>query len=118
MACDRFVYWQENKPTREQIYQFVCNFLGGVVYSITEECGRYMVTLPGRNTFPFKGLGHPHEEVWKERFAPPYHTRFIEVWYDEECVDFITREADEYTNVLAEGMAKAVARYWQGRLDK
>lgn len=45
--------------------------------------------------------------------------RWIEVWPSEKLlvVSVMTRQHDEYTNAVAEGLAALIARWWTGKRE-
>jgi hypothetical protein len=45
-------------------------------------------------------------------------TRWIEVWPDVDVLYVMTREADTITNVVADGLAKLLARGWKGEVEE
>jgi hypothetical protein len=83
------------------------------------EKDRFFLDLPGI-------CGHPLRRVlpedmahhWK-RFTEEPWPRWVEVWCPEDmhCIDVMTRHSDDPTNTLAEGFAKCVSRWWQGRIE-
>lgn len=118
MASDRFVHFKKDRrPTREEIERLLGNFFGdGTTTSIEWEGGRFYVSLPGHLSFPFAGL---MDEVTSMEMATAEDDRgrWIEVYVARTNVDVITRGMDEYTNVLADGLAEVIARFWDGELD-
>jgi len=118
MACDRFVYWKERKPTQAEVEAVLHNFLGDAALEIKWHGDRFFVLLVGTKTLAFKGLGHPHEKAFLADNAPPHHKRYIEVWLDSECLDVMTRHGDEFTNAVADGLVAAFVRFWQGQLEE
>lgn len=114
MALDRFVKFTDKRPTREEVELVLCNFLGGVgSVEWAEGQRRFYVTLPGKNSFPFNGIASALAQLGQ------YHPdgRWIEVYIDDEQFDVITRQQDEFTNVLAKGISKMFARFWQGETE-
>lgn len=113
MACDRFIGWQsDNQPSRDDVESVLRHFFSGAAV-ITWNNDRFFVWLPGHNTNPFQGL--------QPSLADPDNeprTRWIEVWLGDDSLDVLTREHDEYTNSLAEGLAAAFARYWNGERER
>jgi hypothetical protein len=73
---------------------------------------RIMVLLKGRPSFPFRR--RPQTAGYRE--AAEQHTeRWFEVFWTKKDIDVITRQTDEYTNVVAEGFTALCARFWQGK---
>lgn len=117
MAQDRFVYFtQDSTPSIEEVRLVLTNFLGGAG-EVTYSVDRFFVSLPGKPTLPFKGL--PGVTI-----PPIYYPeeRWIEVWYGDDprrgiILDIMTRHGDEFTDALADQIAKMFARYWKGRAE-
>lgn len=116
MAIDHTVMWKDDRPTKWQVEGVLRNYLDGAVLSVKWDQDRFFVHLVGRKTFPFKGFGNPREEAELARFAEPHHERWFEVWLSFDKLCTITREADEYTNTVAAGIAATLARYWGGKV--
>lgn len=116
MAQDRFVYWgKTKKPTNKQV-EIVCTCYFGSGASdiqVSPKEKRITITLFGE-------ISHPLRLIKGAMPWPPseYITRYIEVYIDTKYVDIITRQQDEYTNALAEGLADIFARFWEGRRDE
>jgi hypothetical protein len=49
---------------------------------------------------------------------PDYDDRVIEICLSSKSLDILTRQQDEFTNALAEGLANIFARVWKGRLEQ
>ena len=112
MALDRFVYWKKLKPSQDDVYKALEDYLGDM--GKIEYSDRAYVTLPGTPTSP--SHRQPDGPDWHR--SKPYmglEARWFEVYYDKTYVDVITRSADELTNVIAEGFAEFCKRYWQGK---
>lgn len=111
MALDRFVYWKERCPTFQEVQHVLEDFFNGAA-EVRRSTDRWICTLPGAPQSPL----HRVDRLLVE--APDAHAdgeRWIEVFMHEDSLDIITRMADEYTNALAEGLARIFARYWQGK---
>jgi hypothetical protein len=107
MSCDRVVRWYPDPeliPTKEDIEAALTGYIGegGKVHWETD---RFFVDLPGAPSDPFPLYKSPHE------------TRWFEVWIAKDQLDVITRQADEFTMVVAEGFASLCVRRWQGLRD-
>ena len=102
------MYWGERKPDQVQFNTFLEDFFGGAAMWSWTGPGRATVRLPGRSSHPFGRL------VDFPMAAPVHAERWIEVILTAESVDILTRMQDEYTGVLADGMAAAIERFWQG----
>jgi hypothetical protein len=119
MAVDRLVYWQDSKPTDQQLLQVLEEFLGGAgrISGVTTTGGArsrqwWTVKLPGRPSNPLRRVfaadgaeGLPNEERW------------FEVYVDERCVDVMTCLQDAFVNALAEKFADAICGAWNGRRE-
>jgi hypothetical protein len=107
MAIDRIAKWGARKPKRpkQQIGETLRRYLGEAATSI--ECNaksiRWVAWLHGRDNHPFPIPGRKDLEG---------DYRGFEVCVDDEGIDVITRQADEYTNAVADGFFEAVVRYW------
>ncbi len=108
MSSDRFVYWSERKPDQVQFNTFLEDFFGGAAQWVWTGPGRATIHLPGKSSHPFARL------VDHSMPKPAHAERWIEVVLTDESVDILTRTQDEYTCVLADGMAVAVERFWRG----
>jgi hypothetical protein len=107
MACDRFVYWrgEKKRPSKVAIRKALIGYIGGAG-KVYWKANRFFAYPPGVPSDPFPGLGPPVQD-----------TRWFEVYLHEDAIDVITRMADEFTMVVAEGFAALCARYWQGERD-
>lgn len=128
MACDRFVYWNECRPTKQEI-QFVLEDFFGAAGVVTwgwttpgcpvdgtgaPSCSdRFFVTLVGNKSESFRRI--PEAAAFVD---PDIRERWIEVYIGKDNIDVITRLQDEYTSTLASGVAKLFARCWEGRLEE
>lgn len=54
-----------------------------------------------------------HNELSKERNGSP-RPRWIEVWLGDDCIDVMTRQADDFTWWIAYDIANKIARFWSG----
>lgn len=125
MGADRYAYVKRlrkgepapNKATPEQIKMILEDYIdkaGKVKDDSSREGGpAWFVVLEGKPSFPFKrvypGHGSPsdqHEERW------------VEVYLEErDDIRVTTRTADEYTNNVADGIIRMLARFYGRRLD-
>lgn len=72
---------------------------------------RIIVTVPGKPSYPFAWTEHA-----KKSHPDLHDERWIEVWFlhgDKRGIDIVTRQADHFTNALAEGLASTISRYYQ-----
>lgn len=117
MALDRFVYWTDRTPTKEELGQVLKNYVGDAG-TVTFEYQRWTCILPGRPTRPLKGI--PGFSLQTEDLNDS-KTRWFEVcWHERDdergikaSIDVITREQDEFTNGVAERFQKLCLRAWQ-----
>lgn len=115
MAADWFVDFPKGKvPSKEDVGKALEDYLGAYAEGIHWDGNRWFAKLVGTKSWPFKRLEAD------SRFAARYEEeakepRWIEVFIDTNNIDVITRRSDEATNNLAEGFAKLLARYWQGK---
>jgi hypothetical protein len=66
----------------------------------------------GKPSYPFRR----HKGF--EKYAPAveqHEERWFEVYVEKHQIDVITRQTDEYTNVVAEGFAALCRRCWHGK---
>lgn len=111
MAQDRFVNWKSKGPTRKETRQVLEDFFAEAATKIEWRKGRFFVHLVGTHSNPTKrmrGLTDCPQQP---------EGRYIEVWLSRTSLDIITRHGDEFTNSLAEGLAKLFSRLWQGELE-
>ena len=112
MSRDRFIYWDgrdgvngvvgklEDKPDQVYVREELKDYLEGIQLDIDYDGDRITVTFPSS----FWQFGELHQ-------------RFFEVHYGHDNVDVITRHMDDFTNCVADGFAKRLARKKKGRLD-
>ena len=116
MSVDRFVYFKERKPTKIELSSVLQDYLSDVYSKFTDDGSRMIVKLPGAPSFPFK-------RVVKNPVPEAHTERWFEVYYAsldgriDCCIDVITRQTDEFTDVVATGFATLVARYWRGEIQ-
>ena len=110
MALDRFVHFGKRKPKKADVESVLRNFFGDGAQKIEWNGDRFTILLHGAETFPFADL----EPDLTPRLRRD--ERWIEVCPGNP-LDVITRLGDEYTNVLAAGIAEMFARYWEGEVD-
>lgn len=120
MALDRFVRFKDGKwPSKDDVESVLRHFFAEAA-TVTLDGNRFMIDLPGKNSFPFK-------DVIRKRFGVDYlrtddswaESRWIEVFYLEgEHLDVLTRQQDHYTNILANGIAEMFALFWEGEVEQ
>lgn len=108
MAQDRFVYFTK-VPSREDVGKALGDYLGGVG-KVEWRVDRFFVDLPGRGSHPAKRLTEVPEGLFRDE-------RWIEVWIGDDCIDVMTRQQDELTNVVAAGFSAFATRFWGGRSE-
>lgn len=104
MALDRFVHWNGAAPTKEQLQAAIYKYAEGINPKEPPlwHHDRWIIPLCGTPGTIDKGT----------------LDRWVEVWSDEHCVDVITRQADDITNAIADGLAKLLARRFDGRIEE
>jgi len=116
MASDRFVRWKKNtKPTKDEVEQVIKDYLGETMTSLKWEGDRFFACLVGKTTAPLKSVAD--EDLRRILTHRDGEERWMEVWLADDCLDVMTRGMDEYTNNVADGLAKIFARFWQGKLE-
>ncbi len=113
MSLDRFIKFDGDYPTRDEIESVLRNFFG-TAGEVKWSGDRFFVTLPGKTTFPYAGI-----EPFAGKVDVEHRTgreRWIEICPGNP-MDVITRRQDPFTNALAEGLAKTFARFWEGKID-
>lgn len=115
MAADWFVDFPKGKvPSKDDVGKALEDYLGAYATEVRWDTDRWFATLVGTKSWPFKRLEADSRfaEAYEEMAKEP---RWIEVYIDKDNIDVMTRQSDEATNNLAEGFAKLLARYWQGK---
>lgn len=126
MAADWFIRFQKNnKPKKAHLQLILEDFFRGVATEVRWDRDRWFVTLPGSPSWPLarmpdvsENMRQAKKEDGVEEDGSP-RPRWMEVWRDTKdgTVNIMTRSQDEFMNALAEGLAKLIARYWQGELE-
>lgn len=109
MACDRFIKFEKAVP-EDQLRMILEDYAAGTV---TKNGDRFFLTLVGKPSFPFKRIFPGQDRINQTE-------RWIEIWFDPDdnkTIDVLTRMADEYTNNVAEGIARMLAGFFEGELD-
>jgi hypothetical protein len=115
MACDRFIYKCEKKPTKKDIGVALVDYLGDdLIKELQWSKDRWFVALRSERSHPLRHLVDPAILFLDQE---PDDGRWFEVWIKGKTVDVITRRQDELTNNIALGFAKLVARFWEGELE-
>lgn len=71
---------------------------------------RWTVVLPGKPSFPFKRI-HPSMDVQQ------HEERWIEICLFSRHLIVATRQMDEYTNNVADGIVRMLARFYSAKLE-
>lgn len=108
MALDRFVIWAQRKPTLADIETFLEDYFAGAATFEKRGHACVIVRLPGAPSHPFRRLA-----AGTPMLAPVHAARWIEVVLTNASADVLTRQQDEYTNTLADGLAVALERFWK-----
>jgi hypothetical protein len=108
VARDVILKWNGAAPPNDAILSAIKTFFGGA-YGTRGQNGnspewdrdRWFVTLPGTNP------------------AAPEGCRWIEIWPspDGACLYVMTRQQDDFTNALADGLARSLRRQFGGKLE-
>jgi hypothetical protein len=99
------------------------DYLGKAAADIAWQTDRFIVTLRGAPTWPFQRVGPATDAQrgsWPELATEPDGSprpRWFEVPIGDDNIDVITRDSDDYTNVVATGFARLVARAWHGEVE-
>jgi hypothetical protein len=110
MACDRFIYWNDDqRPTKDEIGKILEDYFGAFATEIRWNQDRFVVSLVGDGTSMFNRVSGA--------YRVPNGSRWIEVWMEKGSLDVITRLADNATSALADELARRLARFYCGRLD-
>lgn len=116
MSLDRFVIFNHKVPHKEQIELILQDYLNEAGHVTLDE-GVFYAMLIGKPTLPFKRIftpspPYPHEDRWFEVYLGLDKT-----WKGYPYINVMTRQADEYTNVVAEGFAALIARFYDGKRE-
>lgn len=114
MSNDRFINFSK-RPAKAAIAKFLADFVGEAG-RLEWSVDRWIITLVGKPSACFKQFKRRVTKGYRELFELQ-PSRWIEVWPGQYCIDVLTRTMDEFTNAVAEGMAKCIARFWDGSLE-
>ncbi|MFA4845321.1 MAG: hypothetical protein WC654_02065 [Patescibacteria group bacterium] len=122
MAQDRWIYWQERRPTHRELWDALEDYIGTAEQGMDRNLGsvvwsagssKWCVLVLGLSSHPLKRIGNP---------PPPkdLHSseRAIEIFWDDDNIDIITRFTDPVTNAIADGFQDFCLEYWGARLDR
>lgn len=115
MALDRFVYWKDKKPTKDQVELVIKDYLDAALSEFQWDKDRFLIVLVGQNSAPLKSVADP--DMRRILTSEDGQERFIEVYLDNNSLDVITRRGDEFTNNVADGLARIFARFWEAELQ-
>jgi len=114
MAYDRYVRWGGKKPTRQEAQLVLEDFFAETATEIRWVKDRFFVTLVGKHSNPLQRVAV--SPLVKLEPEPGWEGRHLEVWLGDDSLDVMTRQQDEFTNRVADGLAALFARYWEGKL--
>lgn len=115
MAMDRFIYWQEQRPTKEAVEQALHDYVGkGLGHVMWEsDQSRWYVLLNGNSSHPLQTIAPntgAHVTMRDERW--------FEVCWGERNIDIISRAQDPITMAIADGFQDFCVRHWAARLER
>lgn len=116
MAYDRFVNWTDKRPTRKEVQHVLEDYFAEAATKIAWSKDRFFIDLVGTHTNPLRRMKDAHESARLDP-EPGHEGRLIEVWLSKTSLDVMTRHGDEFTNRVADGLAKLFARFWQAELE-
>jgi hypothetical protein len=109
MAFDRFVYFKKKAmPKKADLGKALKAYVAGAG-RVYWERDRFYAVLPGK---PSHAVQHKYP-MPKEIHSSE---RWVEVWLGDNCVDVMTRCADQYTNAVADGFVKICVDYYKGKV--
>ena len=114
MGIDRFVHWKKAAPSQKEVMTVLTDFLGGAANEVSSSGRRITAVLVGKPSYPFK---HITDYEKYTASAEQRGERFIEVYWTRKKIDIITRQTDEFTNVVADGFSMLAARFWGGIVE-
>jgi hypothetical protein len=114
MSLDRFVYWNDEKPSFDDLLKILDGYLGEAARIESSKPHWIEVRLQGISSFPFKHL--PEFETRAKAVAQSGQ-RWFEVFVDDDHVSVITRQSDEYTSIVADGFAALLTRFYRARAE-
>lgn len=114
MGIDRFVHWRDKGPSLETVKAVLRDYIGADSCAISSNGKRIVAVLNGRPSYPFKSIP---EYKKLQAAAEQRGERSIEVFVTKKNIDIITRQTDEFTNVVADGFSMLAARFWGGVVE-
>ena len=120
MACDRIIRFEKERPTAKEIELVIRDFFGDATKQIYYDKDRWFVLLHGLYHQPYERIDIATDAMKQVAIENRRNNkeRWIEIWSDEDSVDVITRDADWYTNTIAQGLAEVFRKFWQGTLHE
>ena len=123
MARDRIASWSADRPERpiSTIGDALLCYAGKAATWLESgpsgEGHRHAITLVGEPTNPFDTDGDRtlHRAAIAAGVVPS--ERGFEVWIGNDYIDVITRQADVFTNAVADGFFLSCVRHWGMRVD-
>lgn len=110
-VTDRFIRFDAKTPTTKDVERILYNFFGTAA-ELERDDDRWLVTLPGRCSATFDGIEGAYPLV------PARDERWIEVIFTGgKSLDVLTRQQDDYTCALADGLAQALSQFYGAELD-
>lgn len=116
MACDRFVELK-NVPTLDQLQLVVEDYFGGLLVDSKTTPGCIHVQIQGTFSHPFQRFDPSVTRNVMHLEEPP-RERWIEVHLRGHLVNVLTRQQDEVTSAIADGLVRVIDRCWRGTIDK
>lgn len=113
MAYDRFIYFENRKPTSAEVERILKNFFGDAG-KVVRDGARWTVSLPGKPTAPLEGIEGALARAVRD------DARWLEAYHHQgkgPDLDVITREQDEFVMALADGLVALFARFYKGRVE-
>lgn len=107
MALDRFIHFKKS-PLWTDLCTTVLQYFGPEV-EIKFERPWIVVTLPGQESF----VGHrkARQEMARQRGLEIHQNS------KDRNIDVITRQADEFTNAVADGLVDLLSRMYSGKRE-
>lgn len=112
MSLDRFVRFEKSPPKKE-VELILTDYLNEVGL-LSKEKNCWYITLPGKPSFPFRRI--PGYETLKN-MCESRDERWIEIHFSNKTINVLTRQMDEFTNNIADGIVQMLARFYKGNLE-
>ena len=132
MSLDRVIEFPILVPSAESVDNVLRNFLGeagkvekkSTADRVDPTISLWEITLQGPFSYSLASeKGSVHWALDKES-KDKCPTRWIEVYLhpatkeDPVTIDILTRQMDDYTNAVADGLVKVFNRYWDGTREE